>query len=133
MTHVGTHLILDAWGAPGELLDDPKVVREAVLAAVRAGRATLIECCLHEFSPQGVTATATLAESHIAVHTWPEHGYFGADLFFCGSGDANAAMDKLIEELRPREVRLTRVPRGTRTAPVAQTSLRVEDLLGERS
>ncbi|NER23683.1 MAG: hypothetical protein F6J96_23865 [Symploca sp. SIO1C2] len=41
-------------------------------ATITAGGATLIDICVHQLSPHRVTATATLAESHIVLHTWPE-------------------------------------------------------------
>lgn len=82
MNKIGTHLVLDAWQAPPAILNDPQKIRQALIKASAAGEATLIDICLHQFSPQGITATVTLAESHIALHTWPEHGYFAADLFF---------------------------------------------------
>lgn len=113
---VGKHHVLDAWEVPSELLNDPEVLREALKKAVHACGATLINLCVHQFSPYGVTGTATLAESHIAAHTWPEHGYLGADLFFCGDGDSLPAMDSLIESFQPGEFRLRRLDRGIEVA-----------------
>lgn len=113
---VGQHLVLDAWEVPSELLNDPEVLRVALKRAVRACGATLINLCVHQFSPYGVTGTATLAESHIAAHTWPEHGYLGADLFFCGEGDPLPAMDSLVESFRPGEFRIRRLDRGIEVA-----------------
>lgn len=109
---LGTHLILDAWGCSYDLLNDPEQITQAVMTAVKAGRATLIDTCVHQFSPHGVTATATLAESHIAVHTWPEYGYFGADLFFCGDGDSYAALESLKNSLPAKEFRVQELRRG---------------------
>jgi len=112
MEKVGIHLVADAWNAPEEFLDDCDRVRSALEAATRAGGATLLNLYVHQFSPQGVTATATLAESHITVHTWPEYGYFAADLFFCGSGDPHCALATLQAELGAREVRVAELDRG---------------------
>jgi len=112
MTNLGIHLIVDAWDCPPELLDDLDAVKQALVEATAAGGATLIDMCTHQFSPQGVTATATLAESHIAIHTWPEHGYFAADLFFCGAGDPYAALDTLRANLHAGQVRTTELKRG---------------------
>ena len=109
---VGKHLVLDAWDVASERLNDPQVLREALKKAVDACGATLINLCVHQFSPYGVTGTATLAESHIAVHTWPEHGYLGADLFFCGAGDPRPAMDSLAESYQAGEVRIRELDRG---------------------
>ena len=109
---MGTHLVVDAWQAPAELLNDPEAIRKALIEAITAGKATLIDLCVHQFSPHGVTATATLAESHIAVHTWPEHGYFAADLFFCGVGDPKTAMKVLQTALQARQIKIQELQRG---------------------
>lgn len=112
MKQVGTHLVVDAWQAPEDLLNDPEGIRRALINAISAGEATLIDMCVHQFSPHGVTATVTLAESHIAIHTWPEHGYFAADLFFCGRGQPKKAMKVLQTALQAKQVRLREIPRG---------------------
>lgn len=112
MKKLGNHLVVDAWHAPADLLNDPERIRTALMDAIAAGEATLIDLCVHQFSPHGVTATATLAESHIAIHTWPEYGYFAADLFFCGRGKPIKAMELLQHALEAKEVRITEVDRG---------------------
>jgi S-adenosylmethionine decarboxylase len=112
MKQVGTHLVVDAWEAPEDLLNDPEGIRRAIMDAIEAGEATLIDLCVHQFSPHGVTATATLAESHIAIHTWPEYGYFAADLFFCGRGKPEEAMKFLQTALQAKQVRMREIPRG---------------------
>ena len=109
---MGTHLVVDAWQAPAELLNDPKAIREALIEAIRVGQATLIDLCVHQFSPHGVTATATLAESHIAIHTWPERGYFAADLFFCGAGQPKLAMTILQTALKAKQIKIRELDRG---------------------
>lgn len=123
--HVGEHLILDAWKVSSDRLNDPDFLRRAMKRAVDDCGATLINLCIHQFSPYGVTATATLAESHMAVHTWPEHGYLGADLFFCGSGRPERALDTLVDLYEPKEVKVRCLNRGI--DPVVE----VEDPLGD--
>ncbi|MCG5060368.1 adenosylmethionine decarboxylase [Limnoraphis robusta Tam1] len=112
MKKLGTHLILDAWQCPAELLNDPERIRNSILEAITAGNATLIDFCVHQFSPHGVTATATLAESHIAIHTWPEYGYFAADFFFCGQGEPRKAVEVLKTALQAKQVKLREFKRG---------------------
>lgn len=124
--HVGSHLLVDAWEAPSEILDDADRVRHALEEAVAAGGVTLVDMCVHEFSPYGVTATATLAESHATVHTWPEHGYFSADFFFCGSGDTHRALEVLRHALHARRVKVQEIKRG-----FEQSRVRAGDLVGE--
>ena len=112
MKKVGTHLVVDAWQAQPDLLNDPERIRQALFEAISAGEATLIDMCVHQFSPHGVTATATLAESHIAIHTWPEYGYFAADLFFCGQGNPKEAMRVLQNALQAKQAKMKEIERG---------------------
>lgn len=97
----GTHLLLDAWGAPFSVLDDGERVLDALEATVEAARLTLLGRQLRHFEPQGVTALALLAESHLAIHTWPEHGAFAADLFHCG-GLSPSGIPALMQNLATR-------------------------------
>jgi S-adenosylmethionine decarboxylase len=120
MKKMGTHLVIDAWKVPAELLNDPEKIRTALIDAIIAGQATLIDLCVHQFSPHGVTATATLAESHIAIHTWPEYGYFAADLFFCGQGQPQIAMKVLEEKLQAQRVAVKQIERGFPESDVEQ-------------
>jgi S-adenosylmethionine decarboxylase len=122
--NIGTHLVVDAWESPSELLNDPECIRQALLDAISAGGATLIDLCVHQFSPHGVTATATLAESHIAIHTWPEYGYFAADIFFCGAGEPHNALEFLKNALQANRATVTEVVRRFEmsSAMIAETA-----------
>ena len=122
MKKVGTHLVVEAWQAPKDILNDPEQIRSALVEAVLAGGATLLNLCVHQFSPHGVTATATLSESHIAIHTWPEYGYFAADLFFCGQGNPQQAMKVLQEILGAKQVSIQELERGLPTSELSDES-----------
>lgn len=128
--NIGTHLVVDAWEAPSKLLNDPECIRQALLDAISAGGATLIDLCVHQFSPHGVTATATLAESHIAIHTWPEYGYFAADIFFCGAGEPQKALEFLQSALQAGRATVTEVVRRFEMSPtmIAETVATLETL-----
>ena len=110
--YTGTHLLADLTGCAG--LDDPARVEMALREAVAAARATLLDIRLHHFGPeQGVTGVALLAESHISIHTWPEHGYAAVDIFLCGSGhDLDAALAALSVRLDARGCAERRMARG---------------------
>lgn len=79
---MGTHLVVDAWNVPSEILNDAKQIRQALLKAITAGEATLIDLCVHQFSPYGVTATATLAESHMPFILGPNTAILQQICFF---------------------------------------------------
>lgn len=92
---VGRHAICEFWGASH--LNSVDVVERALRDASTAGGVTLIDVLVHQFAPHGVSGVAMIAESHIALHTWPELGYLAADVFTCGD---NANLDEIIRVLR---------------------------------
>ena len=81
-TEIGRHAVCEFWGATN--LDSVERAEHALRAAAVAGQVTLIDVFVHRFSPHGVSGVAVIAESHLAIHTWPELGYVAADLFTCG-------------------------------------------------
>ncbi len=113
MANIGTHCIVELYGCPRELLNDEKFVIEALREATTHGLATLMGEVSYKFHPQGVTALALLAESHISVHTWPEHGYAAADIFTCGDrANPQRASNFLIEKFQAKSHSLTKLVRG---------------------
>ena len=107
----GTHLLADLYGC--SKLADIDVVDAALRAAVSAAGATLLDLRLHGFGEgMGITGVALLAESHISIHTWPEHGYAAIDIFLCGErhdlGAALAAMTDAFGAARCEERRISR-------------------------
>ncbi len=107
----GSHLLLDMWGAAH--LDNPDLLGQAIRGAVKAAEATLLHLHLHHFSPYGgVSGVAVLAESHISVHTWPEHGFAAFDIFMCGAAEPALAAAALREALSPSRIELTEQRRG---------------------
>ncbi|MBI4585714.1 MAG: adenosylmethionine decarboxylase [Planctomycetes bacterium] len=121
----GLHCILELYRCPLELLNDAAFVKEALREAVKRASSTLIEEVVHQFRPQGVTAIALLAESHISIHTWPELAYAAADVFTCGSRvRPEEACRYLASAFMAREHSLIKLPRGARPAPGARPSSR---------
>jgi len=83
-TALGTHLLLEMNECDPVLLDDMDLVKQVLLAGAEEARATVIGEVFHKFSPVGVTGIVCIAESHISIHTWPEHRYAAVDIFTCG-------------------------------------------------
>jgi S-adenosylmethionine decarboxylase len=82
---IGHQVVLDLYGCGRERLDSVDVVRAALVQTARAAGATIVETVFHKFSPWGVSGVVVIAESHLAIHTWPERGYAAVDIFTCGS------------------------------------------------
>ena len=71
----------------------------------------------NQFEPQGVTAVGLLAESHLSIHTWPEHCYAAVDIFTCGSGQhLQAACQFIGNSLKAKPSTVLRLRRGVLTA-----------------
>lgn len=112
MEHLGRHVIIELWGC-SDVINDASLVECAMRNAIHAANATLLDIFVHEFSPQGVTGVAVLAESHLSIHTWPEYGYVAADVFTCGSTTKpEAAAEVLSKAFEAGTVDLRELERG---------------------
>ena len=80
----GTHVLIEVASAPFGVLNSTAAVQHAMRAAVTAGRLTVLGEKYHEFPVMGVSGLLLISESHLSIHTWPEHGYAAVDLFTCG-------------------------------------------------
>ena len=113
MDTLGRHVIVEMWGCCKDTIDNVEVVKEILVKATESVKATLVDVVCHRFSPHGVTGVAILAESHIAVHTWPEHGYAAADIFICGSAiNPRNAASYMIEAFYAKETSFLELKRG---------------------
>jgi S-adenosylmethionine decarboxylase proenzyme len=82
---IGYHTLIDLSGCNAQILNDAPAL-EAMLyeLAARIG-ATPVKSVFHPFAPIGVSGVLVIAESHITIHTWPEHGFAALDFFTCGA------------------------------------------------
>ena len=98
------HFLLELYRCDFEKLNDESFLRCALNRAAKLARATVLNLISNKFEPQGVTAIALLAESHISVHTWPESSYSAVDIFTCGQNMMpELASQYLIESLMAEE------------------------------
>lgn len=73
--------------------------------ATRASGATLLDKISYVFPPNGLTAVFLLSESHLSIHTYPEHGSCFIDLFTCGDHCSAVGFHEiLMEYLKPKQV-----------------------------
>ena len=96
---IGQHVFAKVYDCAKDRLDDcDGLVKLLETAAVIAG-ATVIKSMSHKFDPQGVTALVLLSESHVSIHTYPEHGIAVLDMFTCGSCDPMSGALHIIKSL----------------------------------
>jgi S-adenosylmethionine decarboxylase len=120
----GLHLTADLRGCPPDnlLMTQVSVLQTRCLAAVKAAGLQAVGQCFHAFPATtpglggGVTGVVLLAESHLAVHTWPESGVVTLDVFVCNRGSDNTAaahqlLDALCLQFQATQSQIQQVPR----------------------
>jgi S-adenosylmethionine decarboxylase proenzyme len=81
---LGRQIVVEYYACNPEALNDVAHIKRAMRGAAVASGATVVQEAFHLFNPHGVSGVVVIAESHLAIHTWPEFGYAAVDLFTCG-------------------------------------------------
>ena len=98
------HLLLELYRCDYEKLNDESFLRCTLNNAAKLASAKVLNLISNKFEPQGVTAIALLAESHMSIHTWPESNYCAIDIFTCGQKmQPEIASNYLIDVLIAKE------------------------------
>lgn len=87
----------------------------------------------YQGEPGGVTGMLLLAESHLAIHTWPERNGVTLDVYVCNFEDDNSSKaERLMNELelafKPGQSQRNRLLRGDADGPGQQGELLLENL-----
>jgi len=107
----GIHLIADFWN--GKIIEDEKKIKKILTKTARKAKNTPLEITIHKFNPRGMTGVLLLAESHIALHSWPEFHYLAIDIFTCGDkANPYKALKYLKKVFKPRRIGLKIIKRG---------------------
>lgn len=112
MNYLGRHFLAEFYGCSSEILNDNKRIAEIMTGAVEASNATIIKPFFHKFSPQGVSGIIVIAESHMAIHTWPEFSFAAVDLFSCGDFDFTGALKFIRNYLHSEQYSIISIKRG---------------------
>jgi S-adenosylmethionine decarboxylase proenzyme len=111
MKQLGRHVILEMWEATN--LNDARLLDQALRDTVEAIDGHLMDVRVVEFPVHGVTGVAIISESHVAVHTWPEHGYAAIDIFTCNlDADIDAGIEAMKKHFLPGQTQVIEVRRG---------------------
>ncbi len=112
MVHLGIHLIADFFQCDVATINSVESVEKIMTESVKISGARIVEPFFHKFSPHGVSGIIVVAESHFAIHTWPEHNAAAVDIFSCGEFDYMAALYFIRDELKSASSSLTKISRG---------------------
>ena len=111
----GLHLTADLRGVDPALapMRDAEALAALCRDAVASAGLTGVAELFHRFGPvdgqSGITGVVLLAESHLAIHTWPELGGVTLDVYVCNYGADNGAkaealMRALLQAFAPASV-----------------------------
>lgn len=96
MSTLGRHFLCELSGCNPLALNDLDTVKRALNDAAAAAGVTILGSFFHRFEPHGISGLLCLAESHLAIHTWPANQYAAIDIYTCGEA---VAPEKAVEML----------------------------------
>lgn len=109
---LGTHWLIDLLDCR-RITADPDALQATMLAAAKAIGATIVCSSFHRFEPQGLSGVVIIGESHLAVHTWPEHRAVCVDLFTCSPKmNADPGIELLKNAFDPESMVTKKIDRG---------------------
>ncbi len=113
MTALLDLVLIDLYECDHERLVNAEEIRQGMLKAARLMGAEIVGDSFHTFQPWGVSGTVTIAESHLAVHTWPEYNFAAVTFETCGSHmDHNRAWAYLIDFFGAKRPKISHQKRG---------------------
>jgi S-adenosylmethionine decarboxylase len=111
--HVGIHILAELCGCEPDVIARKGMLEGHLLRAIEGSGLNAVGGVHHQFNPHGVTSLVVLRESHISLHTWPEHRYVAVDIFTCGSyRKAYLFIRNLASELKATSLKRIIIKRG---------------------
>ena len=77
----GTHLIATLHTSNTAMLYQYASFQHCIDALISEHQLRKLGDVYHNFSPAGYTGIVCLSESHLSIHTWPEHGRINIDIY----------------------------------------------------
>lgn len=101
----GIHIAMECGGCRRALLKDQDLLKSTMIQCAEEAGATVVDSLIHSYNPAGLSGVVIIAESHIAIHTWPGIGYASFDIYTCGKRDLAEQIAGLLEKaFEPKEV-----------------------------
>ncbi|MBU5265606.1 adenosylmethionine decarboxylase [Virgibacillus proomii] len=113
MDTMGRHVIAELWQCNVNKLNNIDILEQVFVEAALKSGAEIREVTFHKFAPIGISGVVIISESHLTVHSFPEHGYASIDVYTCGSMiDPHIAVQYIITALEANHVEKLEIPRG---------------------
>lgn len=108
---MGKHLLLEVYNVSFDLLNNLNPLLKVVVEAINQSNMTILNTYSHVFTPQGLTIVICLEESHVSLHTFPEHNCVSIDCYTCGKGNPRKIAIELLKYFDSYEYRIRETDR----------------------
>ncbi len=126
MDTFGRHVIAELWGCNLNKMNDLKYVEKMMVDAALESGAEIREVAFHKFAPMGVSGVVIISESHLTIHSFPEHGYASIDVYTCGDRiDPNVAAEYISKQLEATKIESMKVVRGEGPLTANQSEVKI--------
>ena len=112
METMGRHVIAELWECEFDKLNDVNFIERTFVDAALKSGAEVREVAFHKFAPKGVSGVVIISESHLTIHSFPEHGYASIDVYTCGDLDPTIAAEYIADALGSKTRETMELPRG---------------------
>ncbi len=118
MKILGRHLLVELYDCDTKVISDVRTIENIMVGAAHAAKATIVDVVFHNFNPNGISGVIVIAESHLTIHSWPEHNYASVDIYTCGSTiNPWKAFDYLVKHFKAKNVTASEFKRGMLRKP----------------
>ena len=111
-TSLGTHITWDVYHCKADSISFIPTVKKVLNVIVEALQLSKVNESFKQFEPVGVTGFILLEESHVSIHTWPEHQFAAVDIFSCKPFDADRIQELLMQSFFSDKVIIKQIERG---------------------
>src|SRR5438046_8678490 len=77
--------MVEIYNCDARVLNDVHKVETTMVDAAKNAHARIVDAVFHTFNPHGISGVVVIAESHLAIHTWPEYNFASLDVFTFGA------------------------------------------------
>ncbi len=117
---IGHHTVFDVYDCAAGTLEYTSPAAAFLNEAVAALGLGKVAESYKQFEPVGATGIILLEESHISIHTWPEHNFAAIDIFSCRPFDIGIISEIITRHFKASQINTKVIERGH--IPVAAVS-----------
>ncbi len=110
---LGYQTTIDFYDCDATIIDSVSSIKNILEKAAKIMNLSVVNTTIHEFSPIGISGVIVIKESHIAIHTWPEHNYVALDFFTCNKAfDLEEGIFWIQEQFKSKKIEKNSSQRG---------------------